>query len=349
LLVYWLLFGYFAAGAFAESWRPAGARTIGPFFLVGVLLMTAVVGLRFHVGADWIAYDAIFRQAAHIPAARYLRAGDPGYQFINLLVHRSGGGIWLVNLLCAAVFTWGLTRFAAAQERPWLAMVVAIPYLVIVVAMGYTRQGASIGFVMAGMASYLKHGSLLRLAFYVVAAASFHRTAVAVLPLIALAKDRRVIINAILVAAATYLLYSLFLSAGIHRLVKIYIEHSYQSEGATVRVLMTALPAILFLIRSRYGGFTDRERVLWRNVSIAALGCTILLPLAGTSTAIDRMALYLLPLQPAILSRPQLFLAERPLGAATVIAYSAAIQFVWLSFANFASFWRPYEFYALFG
>jgi hypothetical protein len=349
LLVYWLLFGYFAAGAFAESWRPPGARKIGLFFLVGALLMTAVIGLRFHVGADWTAYDAIFRQASLVPAERYLRAGDPGYQFVNLLVHRSGGGIWLVNLICAAIFTWGLTLFAAAQERPWLAMVVAIPYLVIVVSMGYTRQGASIGFIMAGIASYLKHGSLLRLAFYAVAAASFHRTAVAVLPLIALAKDRRVLVNAILVALVTYLLYSVFVSSGIHRFVRIYIERSYQSEGATVRVLMTALPAILFLVRSRYGGFTDRERVLWRNVSIAALGCLVLLPVAGTSTAIDRMALYLLPLQPAILSRPQLFLTERPLGAATMIAYSAAVQFVWLSFANFASFWRPYQLYALFG
>ena len=103
-------------------------------------------------------------------------------------------------MICAAIFVWGLMRFAEAQERPWLAVVVAIPYLVIVVAIGYTRQGVSIGLIMAGLASYVHKGSVLRFAAYVALAATFHKTAVVALPLVALANERGRAVN-LLVAA----------------------------------------------------------------------------------------------------------------------------------------------------
>ena len=82
-------------------------------------------------------------------------------------------------------------RFAEAQQRPWLAMVVAIPYLVIVVAIGYTRQGVGDRLIMAGLASYTRKGSVLRFAAYVAIAATFHKTAVVALPLVALRQRAR--------------------------------------------------------------------------------------------------------------------------------------------------------------
>ena len=67
-------------------------------------------------------------------------------------------------------------------------MAVAVPYIVIVVAMGYTRQGAALGIIMAGLADYLRRESIMRLAAYIAFAATFHATAV--LAFILVAADR---------------------------------------------------------------------------------------------------------------------------------------------------------------
>ena len=70
---------------------------------------------------------------------------------LNWLAARTELGPYFVNTVCAALFAWGLVVFCRAQPRPWLALVVAVPYLVTVVAMGYTRQGTAIGLAMLAL------------------------------------------------------------------------------------------------------------------------------------------------------------------------------------------------------
>ena len=81
---------------------------------------------------------------------------------LNWFAGRNDLGIWFVNTVCGAIFSYGLIAFARSQPRPWLALVVAVPYLIIVVAMGYTRQAAAIGFAMLGLVQ-LSKGSFLSL------------------------------------------------------------------------------------------------------------------------------------------------------------------------------------------
>ena len=81
------------------------------------------------------------------------------------------------------------------------------------------------------------------------------------------------------------------------------------------------------------------------------LGLLFALP---SSTAVDRLALYIIPLQLVVLSRVPDAFPSRDGGRnvqllVTIILYSAAIQFVWLTFANHAEFWLPYQFYPLLG
>ena len=345
MLVYWLLFAYFVAGAVREQPRPAGSARPDIPFRVGCLLMVLMIGLRYHVGADWIPYEEIFAEARRETLGSLPAIADPGYQLVNMLVQQAGGQLWMVNLLCAVIFVWGLMRFAEAQERPWLAMVVAIPYLVIVVAMGYTRQGVAIGVIMAGLASYIHKGSVLRFAAYVAIAATFHKTAVVALPLVAVANERGRIVNLLIAVAITYLFYNFFLSASVGRLVTNYIDSRYAAEGATIRVAMSVLPATLFLLRSRQLGFSEQERRLWRNLSFAAIGFLVRLVTVRSSAAIDRLALYTIPLQVAVLSRPRSAFTTEGFGTFLVIAYAAAVQFTWLTYAHHARYWVPYHFW----
>ena len=127
MLVYWLLIGYFAVGAILV--RPRADRRSGPIMLAsGSLLVALAIGLRYQVGADWETYKFLFSYVKYTSLARLLTIGDPGYQLLNWAVQRIGAEIWVVNLVCGAIFAFGLFRFARAQPDPWLTVVVAIPY-----------------------------------------------------------------------------------------------------------------------------------------------------------------------------------------------------------------------------
>jgi hypothetical protein len=132
-----------------------------------------------------------------------------------------------------------------------------------------------------------------------------------------------------------------------------YVEQDYDAQGATVRVLMNIVPALLFLLFQRRFGLSEAERKLWRNFSIAAFGTLALLFLVESTTVADRVAIYLIPLQIVVLSRlPHAFPDRGKPNAMLVIAilsYSALVQYVWLTQAQHAEYWLPYRFYPFWG
>ena len=348
MIPYWLLLAFFVFGAALSNTSETGRQPSLAPMLLGALAIAVMIGFRYEVGADWRTYELLFKFAGYFDLARVIEIGDPGYQLINWLIERLGGGLWAVNLICATVFSWGLLRFARAQADPWLALVVAIPYLVIVVGMGYTRQAVAIGIIMAGLASLQRGASLARFAIYVTIAALFHRTAVAVFPLVVFAADRNRLLNLLAGIAASILLYDLFLADSVDQFVSNYIEAQYSSQGAAIRVAMNLVPATIFLAAKKRFRYLPREENIWRNYSLAAWLFLALLLVLPSSTAVDRLALYIIPLQLAILSRlPRAFNSPALLRLA-VIAYSALVLFIWLNFARHAEYWLPYQFFPIF-
>jgi hypothetical protein len=346
LLTYWVLFGYFAIIGLSldAPQKTAGSRLA---MLFGALLMTVLIGLRFEVGADWQSYADMFSYASIATFKDALQIGDPAYQIINWSVAEMNYGIWLVNCLCAAIFVWGLVRLASVQPSAFLAVVVAIPYLVIVVAMGYSRQAAAIGLIMAGLAAFDKTGSSLRFAAYVALAALFHKTAVVVLPLVIFAGRHNKFINLLAGVALTYGLYDVFLADSIDSFVKNYVDQQYSSQGAAIRVGMSLVPAAMCLFAGKRLGLTQSQLTIWRAFSLAAFAMLLALLLTPSSTAVDRIALYIIPLQLVVLSRVYLLFKDHAQGKVAVVLYSAVIQFTWLNFAAHARYWVPYQFYPL--
>ena len=347
MLVYWLLLGYFAAGAMLV--RPRADRRSGPIMLLlGASLIALAIGLRYKVGADWQTYQFLFSYVKYTSLARLLTIGDPGYQVVNWAVQRIGAEIWVVNLACGAIFSFGLFRFARAQPDPWLTFVVAIPYLLVVVAMGYSRQAVAIGILMAGLAS-LRHGaSVLRFAIYVAAAALFHKTVVLVLPLVIFASQRSRFLNLLAGIAGSILLYDFFLSPSVEIFVRNYIETEYSSQGAAIRVVMNLVPAVAFLLFRQRLSLGPVEMKVWTYFSLAALVMPLALFLLPSTTVVDRLSLYLIPLQLAVLPRLAYLFKGRNLGRYLIIFYSALVLFVWLNFAVHADYWVPYQIYPVF-
>ena len=228
-------------------------------------------------------------------------------------------------------------------------MVVAVPYLIIVVAMGYTRQAVAIGVILAGITALNDRQSIVRFGIYILIAATFHKTAIIMLPLVALAitHNRTIIIGiSILLGAA---LFYFFLNPRLDLLVENYVTTEYDSEGAAVRVAMSALPAVIFLLFQNRFSLNEFEKKLWRNVSLAALAALLMLITMESSTVVDRLALYAIPLQLVVFARiPYVFSTDasgRTWLILLVIAYSAAVQFVWLNYASHAREWVPYRIY----
>ena len=348
---YWVLFLYFALGAVvtADLGRRRGQiREIRLFFLLGGVFIAVIAGFRYQIGGDWFSYLDMFEFAKRGTFWSAVFRGDPGYQFLNWYFAQAGYEVWTVNFVCGIIFSWGLLRFCSTQPNPWLGVLVAVPYLIVVVALGYTRQAAALGVIMAGLADFSKRESVIRFGMYVAVAALFHATAVAALVLVLMTSNRNRFLNIVVAVILGLLLYRFFLNDTMDRFVRNYVDARYSSSGALIRVGISAFAATIFLYANRKLGYSEHERRLWRNYSIATMIALVALFVTPSSTAVDRLALYLIPLQVAVLSRFP-YMGSRELVGSTfaVIAYSAVIMFGWLTYATNARNWVPYQFYPL--
>lgn len=349
---------YSAAGPArpGSSSLPVEARTNTRGLLLASLLPVILIGFRYRVGTDYEGYADIFRGMSHLGFAGALRHSDPGYAALSWLVAQIGGRLWQVNLVCAILFVFGLVKFAKTQPNPWLAITIAVPYLVITVGMNLSRQAVAIGLSMAGLAA-ISRGSYVKFAMYVFAGALFHRTALILIPIIGLAYSRNRLISVVVAALGSLAGYYVLTTGGAFEQFQQSYFHraSFDSQGAGVRLAMNIPPAILFLLFVKRFSPDRHERVIYVILSIISIISLILLAIyPQASTPLDRMALYVIPLQIFVLSRlPNLFPDGHgsPSGPLTfaIILYSAAVEFVWLNYATFARDWIPYRFVPLFG
>jgi EpsG family len=346
VLPYWILFSVFALGSLQGSSPSQGLRRHGLLLAVAGLLAALFIGLRFETGGDWMNYLGIYQELGvqSLPDALVSPRSDPSYSLINWIAYQAGAELWVVNLVCGCIMCWGVVKFANTQPSPWLVMLVAIPYLIIVVGMGYTRQAVAIAFELVAISAFVS-GSILRFLIYGVIAVTFHKSAIVFFPLVGLAITRNRLIVTLLIAMASAILYWTVVSQRVGVLANNY--EALESHGAGVRILMNVIPGILFLLFRRRFAVAEHESKLWRNLAFAALATGAALFLTSASTAIDRLALYLIPLQLFVFGRlPVAFSSgRRPLPGyvIAVIAYSAAVQFVWLSYGDNARYWIPYR------
>jgi hypothetical protein len=353
VLPYWILFTVFAAGAVQYGRQPTPRIQAAPLLAAAGVFVVLLIGFRYNVGADWDNYIEVFDNLRYTEFGESLVLSDPGYMVLNWISHSIGFDVWFVNLICAAIFGFGFIQFAKQQPNPWLAGCVAVPYLIIVVAMGYTRQAVAIGLIMAGLAA-LEKQSIIKFAVYLTIAVTFHKTAVIVIPLVALTSIRHRFVIGALMALMGYMLYNWFLESSVDKFVTNYVDAEYNSQGAAIRVAMNLVPAAIFLLFQKRFGLAEGTRKLWRNFSIAAFFMLLLLFVLPSSTVVDRLALYIIPLQLYVLSRVPDVFPDKAGGRNSqvvllVILYSAVVQFVWLNYATHAQYWIPYETYPLSG
>ena len=359
--MYWGMFALFALAAFTFKEPVAAAAGQGPYRhelprsstaspILAALFLIIVIGLRYRVGGDWHNYEVDFELAKQGSLGELLtRHKEPAYTFATWLAVTLDLGLWLPNLVLAIPFCWGLLELCRQQPNPWLSLVVATPFLIIVVGMGFTRQAAALGFLMAGLATFIQTGSLSRFVLLTIAGSLFHRTVLVFIPIILIATGRSKVVSLLLGVLACVMIYFTVLSGSMEYYGRGYLAGRYDAAGAGVRVVMNILPAVVLLLAKDRFYRSPREKMVWKTFAILALVSGVALLLITSSVVVDRLAMYLIPLQMFVLGRFPLVASPdgRPsvTWQAAVVAYSAVVLYVWLTYGHYSGGWLPYRSY----
>ena len=342
MLIYWFLF--LVPVYFLLAQDRGGVHTSRLVWQSFGFFLIILIGLRYQVGGDWFTYLEELEITKDVPWGELFNPRkEAGFTLVSWLSLALGANIYGVNLICAAIFTVGLINLSRGQPYPWLAIAAAIPYLVIVAAMGYTRQATAIGLLMYGL-GYLSRGRITAYLVLVVLAGLFHKTAF-IFAAFALFRPGSGLFKRVLgVGLLVGLIGAAYLIEQAEFLLLNYVENPMASGGGQIRVLMNLPPAIVLIIYWKEWGEKFKDRWLWGLIALLAIVCVPLVSVA--STAVDRMALYLIPLQLIVWARfPVLAQGRIPriVVFLMVIFYYAAVQFVWLVFGTYAYLWVPYN------
>lgn len=342
---YFVLFSLWLLGSiqFSSAKGTAQERLL---YGAALLFTTLMVGLRYRVGGDWVTYEEMYQDIALQPLAASFGLTEPAYAFLNWISAKFDGGVYVGNLGCAIVFMLGLSSLVRRQPNPWLAMAVAIPYLVIVVGMGYTRQAAAIGIICWAIATVDRDG-VWKIIGKVAFAALFHKTAILFLPVLLAPVAKRNLLAGLIGVAGFVVLAVVALRSSSANLVTNYVNSDYQSSGATIRIAMNVTAAgIFFAIRKRLI-LPASQKLVWTVMSGLAVISIVSLVYASSSVGTDRLALFLIPLQVFVYGNlPFLPSYSRQSGILmtfVIIGYSFAVQYVYFVHGTFSYTWLPYR------
>lgn len=311
------------------------------------IFFTSIIGLRHEVGGDWLTYLVDLDQSYEMTLSDAIFDNQPLYSLVKIFSIQFNS-IYVMNSILGICFTYGLFIFCRHQPRPWLALLISISYLIVVVSMGYSRQAASIGFFMIAL-TYLERGSKSLFLYWCFLAILMHNSAIIFAPMILFLNITRV--SYLIGASILSLLgiYFIFSSDLIQDIMVGFIGAEYNSAGAGVRLAMNGVAAFLFLVFRNRFRLTEYQKKVWLWFSIYCFLLITLLFIIPSSTIIDRLGLFWIPLQIFVFSRLPDVLGSSATSkiffVLSIIFFYFLILFVWLVYSDNSYAWMPYQFY----
>lgn len=341
MTTYWFLFLYPSIVTLLPFKGDKSVQTLA-FMSFGIIVVI-ILGFRWETGGDWTAYIGYLEAVRGISLSQAIILDDPGFLFISWVSVSLGWELYGVNTMAATVFMWGLISFCKKQPMPWVGLMAATPYLLIVVGMGYTRQSMALGIVFFALSVWDKKDFKIFVGI-ILFACLFHKSASLILPFSLFINKRYLLIKWLtIIPIASVSVLWIFLSALYQEKIRAYTGGDQHSSGALVRVLMITLPSvILLLFNDRFNKFKDNN--LWQTMALLSFFSLALV--FFYSTLIDRIALYLAPIQIAVFSRLPVLVEDhfrRTLTVCFIIAFYAVVLFTWLNFADNSYAWVPYK------
>jgi len=326
-------------------------------FLI-IFILTIFIGTRQEIGADWLIYLNYLERTKDLTIAEIFNFREPLFILLNSIFANSFYGIYFVNSICAFIFSFCVIKFCQSLPNFWLALNISIPYLIFVVGIGYTRQSVALGIVMYGF-TLLEKKQIFSYILTLLAAFSFHSSAFINSIFLFFYIRSKYLFNKfvylVIFFIGAYLIYDIFAEKIITNLIGAYItwnfyesaENILVSEGGFIRLIMLLIPSLIFLIFRRkflISKYLQNQATIQSISTIFLFIVLIKYPLL--STPIDRLSLYLIPLQITILCylvKIRLFNISPKLMKIFLLTYSSSVFFVWFKFSNHAFLWVPYR------
>ena len=313
-----------------------------------IIFFSLLIGLRYEVGCDWRQYQEIFNYFKDGLVENWARL-EPSFYALNSIFSNFEFGIYLINTVCALIFSYCLIKFCESLPRPWLGLCVAFPYLIMVVAMGYTRQSVSIAlFLLAFLV--LEKGQFYKSIFYIGLGITFHRSGAFFLfaPLLYTFQSARLnnLVRILILIPLGYYFIDEYIISRFNIFVIGYLNTGLSSSGSLIRVLLCVIPSILFILNLNKFKISKIAKKIFLTLSLMSIASLFALLLVSSSTAVDRTALNFLPLQIFVASHlPDTGILKfgKFVWKFLIVLLVFFVLSIWLLFATHSNCWIPYR------
>lgn len=310
------------------------------FYFIALLIFC---GFRFEVGPDWHQYHAIYQYYSSLDFSDFIDFSEPGFFLLNKASELFGTGHEGVIFFCSLVFLLGCFSYARTTIDPWLAIAAILPYLIFIFSMSGIRQSVAIGLCFY----LLAHSNVFSIAVKLVIIAlaiSFHNSAALLLIFVIYTMNLNLLARGLLTAVVIlFVAYALDETDTLQKYQSVYLEQNIISTGAFYHVLLTAFPALLYLIFQKKIIACHQENM---NVYLASWMALAAMPLLMiSSTGISRVTLYLSFVQmwvyPAIIRATRV--ADRLLLKSAISVLIMVIFFVYFILGVHTFAYLPYQ------
>lgn len=313
-----------------------------------IVLLALFIGFRYEVGADWQNYLYHLENQFNTDLIFNYNNKEILYYLIVWLASNIFGGIYFVNSILGIIFCYGLYRFAEAlNSNRYSLLMISFPVLIVVISLGFSRQSTAIGLFMLGLVQLLK-GKNVKYMLLILTASLFHLSAIVLLPLVLLFIKQKKYIAYPITIIFVYAAINILLLPNVEYYDNSYIQSEYNSSGALIRVLMNTVSGLIFLMFKNHLVTNTKSYKVWNFISYATLLCFLLYLLSPSSTAIDRLSYYLIPIQLFVfsnLNRLPIKFNTYKLGNNFVFLFGLIVLCIWILFADHSKYWLPYNSY----
>lgn len=298
------------------------------------------IGLRFEIGGDWKAYLDWQKDIEGYSIYQSFVLPSPVYSLINIL---SGnfGGIYFVNLCCAAICVLGLHIFSLTSDHPKFVFFSLIPFIIFIFSMGFVRQSLALSFVLM-----VHNRNTFIYIFGAFLAILSHASVIIILPIYYLFR-RDMSFGRVLPAVFFITICVVIFHDQLYFYYKYYVTtQEYSSRGVFYRLLPMIIILIFFVLRHLYIRSSNSTYVFEAIICIfLPMLFLLLVAIGGHSTPADRMFYYVLPLVALYIANSNtLFNLNVIIKARSIFLVSNyALFFMWIPLSDHVKYWVPYK------
>lgn len=323
------------------------SRPYNAVYLFVLLMLFAMVALRYEVGCDWTGYLYHYQDAKRQGFDDLILRWDPLWYVWLGIVQAFGWDYEVANLLPAIVLFAGLHRLAQRQTDPMSVLIFAFPIVIMGLGMSGIRQAAAWGILCFAILAF-QDRRRASFVFFVLFAAAWHSSAlvfILLLPLLVAQQVRAQIVMAVLMGVPI-LFVLLSTEAADTALTRYTGSQAETASGAPLRLAMVASTGLFYLavLRRRWASLGNQNTGLMTIMSIAMIASLALIPFS--SIIADRIGYYLMIPQLMILGSLPFSSWKGVDGAGKIYAYGMFTVYfaVWTFVSSlFVLCYVPYE------